>query len=51
MDDVIEPAATRGWLAELLETLSTKRDWRPQDKHGLIPLRAAFGIYRRTTRL
>jgi methylmalonyl-CoA carboxyltransferase large subunit len=38
VDDIIEPACTRGYLAEALETLSTKRDWRPQKKHGLIPL-------------
>jgi methylmalonyl-CoA carboxyltransferase large subunit len=38
VDDIIEPARTRGYLAEALETLSTKRDWRPQKKHGLIPL-------------
>ncbi|HTS64476.1 MAG TPA: acyl-CoA carboxylase subunit beta [Candidatus Acidoferrales bacterium] len=38
VDDIIEPARTRGYLAEALDTLSTKRDWRPQKKHGLIPL-------------
>ena len=38
VDDIIEPARTRGYLADALETLSTKRDWRPQKKHGLIPL-------------
>jgi methylmalonyl-CoA carboxyltransferase large subunit len=38
VDDIIEPASTRGYLAEALDTLSTKRDWRPQKKHGLIPL-------------
>ena len=38
VDDIIEPASTRGYLAEALEILSTKRDWRPQKKHGLIPL-------------
>jgi len=38
VDDIIEPARTRGYLAEALEALSTKRDWRPQKKHGLIPL-------------
>ena len=38
VDDIIEPAHTRGYLADALETLSTKRDWRPQKKHGLIPL-------------
>lgn len=38
VDDVIEPAETRAYLAEVLEALSHKRDWRPQKKHGLIPL-------------
>ncbi len=38
VDDVIEPAETRRWLAMALDTLNTKRDMRPQKKHGLIPL-------------
>ena len=38
VDDIIEPARTRGYVAEALEALSTKRDWRPRKKHGLIPL-------------
>ncbi|HTS30617.1 MAG TPA: acyl-CoA carboxylase subunit beta [Bryobacteraceae bacterium] len=38
VDDIIEPARTRGYVAEALETLSSKREWRPQKKHGLIPL-------------
>jgi methylmalonyl-CoA carboxyltransferase large subunit len=38
VDDIIEPAQTRGYLIDTLEALSTKRDWRPQKKHGLIPL-------------
>ena len=38
VDDIIEPAQTRGYLADALDTLSSKRDWRPQKKHGLIPL-------------
>jgi methylmalonyl-CoA carboxyltransferase large subunit len=38
VDDIIEPVQTRAYIAEALETLSTKRDWRPQKKHGLIPL-------------
>jgi methylmalonyl-CoA carboxyltransferase large subunit len=38
VDDIIEPAKTRAYLAEALEALHTKRDWRPQKKHGLIPL-------------
>ncbi len=38
VDDIIEPAQTRPYLAAALTTLETKRDWRPQKKHGLIPL-------------
>ncbi len=38
VDDIIEPAVTRPYLATALATLETKRDWRPQKKHGLIPL-------------
>lgn len=38
VDDVIEPAQTRMNVARALEVLSTKRDFRPQKKHGLIPL-------------
>jgi methylmalonyl-CoA carboxyltransferase large subunit len=38
VDDIIEPAQTRGYIADALEALSTKRDWRPQKKHGLTPL-------------
>jgi methylmalonyl-CoA carboxyltransferase large subunit len=38
VDDIIEPAQTRGYIADALEGLITKRDWRPQKKHGLIPL-------------
>jgi methylmalonyl-CoA carboxyltransferase large subunit len=38
VDDIIEPAETRAYLSQALETLATKRDWRPQKKHGLIPL-------------
>ncbi|HEY0867268.1 MAG TPA: acyl-CoA carboxylase subunit beta [Fimbriimonas sp.] len=38
VDDVIEPAATRASLARSLEILVTKRELRPQKKHGLIPL-------------
>jgi methylmalonyl-CoA carboxyltransferase large subunit len=38
VDDVIEPAETRKYLAEALESLHTKRELRPQKKHGLIPL-------------
>jgi methylmalonyl-CoA carboxyltransferase large subunit len=38
VDDIIEPAETRAQVAEALQALSAKRDWRPQKKHGLIPL-------------
>jgi methylmalonyl-CoA carboxyltransferase large subunit len=38
VDEIIEPAETRGCLVEALEALSIKREWRPQKKHGLIPL-------------
>ncbi len=38
VDDIIEPSQTRAYVAEALAALVTKRDWRPQKKHGLIPL-------------
>jgi len=38
VDDVIEPANTRRHLAQALEYLQNKRDYRPPKKHGLIPL-------------
>jgi methylmalonyl-CoA carboxyltransferase large subunit len=38
VDDVIEPAKTREYIAKALEMLQTKREYRPQKKHGLIPL-------------
>ena len=38
VDDVIEPSQTRRYLAEALESLHTKREFRPPKKHGLIPL-------------
>jgi methylmalonyl-CoA carboxyltransferase 12S subunit len=38
VDDVIEPSATRRYLAMALEALHTKRELRPAKKHGLIPL-------------
>jgi methylmalonyl-CoA carboxyltransferase large subunit len=38
VDDIIEPAETRRYLAMALESLSTKRERRPEKKHGLIPL-------------
>ena len=38
VDDIIEPSETRPYLAMALETMQTKRDLRPQKKHGLMPL-------------
>ena len=38
VDDVIEPAETRRYVAMALEALHTKRELRPPKKHGLIPL-------------
>ena len=38
VDDIIEPAQTRRYLAQALEALHTKREFRPPKKHGLIPL-------------
>jgi len=38
VDDVIEPAETRAYIATALEFLASKRELRPQKKHGLIPM-------------
>jgi len=38
VDDIIEPAETRRYLAMSLDFLHSKREFRPQKKHGLIPL-------------
>ncbi len=38
IDDIIEPADTRRRVAQALEYLHAKRDYRPPKKHGLIPL-------------
>mgnify|MGYP005836067433 CR=1 FL=1 len=38
VDDIIEPATTRAHIAKALDVLASKRDFRPQKKHGLIPL-------------
>ncbi|MEZ5360330.1 MAG: acyl-CoA carboxylase subunit beta [Candidatus Zixiibacteriota bacterium] len=38
VDEIIEPADTRPFLAACLEVLRAKRETRPQKKHGLIPL-------------
>jgi acetyl-CoA carboxylase carboxyltransferase component len=38
VDDVIEPEETRAWLIRSLEASLTKRELRPQRKHGNIPL-------------
>jgi methylmalonyl-CoA carboxyltransferase large subunit len=38
VDDIIEPAQTRKFIAQSLEYLQTKRELRPPKKHGLMPL-------------
>ncbi|QDU35388.1 Methylmalonyl-CoA carboxyltransferase 12S subunit [Poriferisphaera corsica] len=38
VDDIIEPSETRRYVAMALDALSSKRDVRPEKKHGLIPL-------------
>ena len=38
VDDIIDPAETRRRIARALEYLHTKRELRPQKKHGLMPL-------------
>ena len=38
VDDIVEPAQTRAYLALALESLHTKRELRPAKKHGLMPL-------------
>ncbi len=38
VDDVIEPRRTRPFLIDALETALTKREPRPQRKHGNVPL-------------
>jgi methylmalonyl-CoA carboxyltransferase large subunit len=38
VDEIIDPAETRRYLALALESLHGKRELRPQKKHGLIPL-------------
>ncbi len=38
VDDVIEPSETRAYIALSLEILKSKREVRPEKKHGLIPL-------------
>lgn len=38
VDDIIAPAETRIHIARTLEVLQTKRELRPNKKHGLIPL-------------
>ena len=38
VDDIIEPAETRGALAAALDSLATKRVLRPAKKHGNIPM-------------
>lgn len=38
VDDIIQPAETRPYIARALEVLQAKRELRPAKKHGLIPL-------------
>jgi acetyl-CoA carboxylase carboxyltransferase component len=38
VDDIIEPRRTRPVLIDALKTSITKRERRPQRKHGNIPL-------------
>jgi methylmalonyl-CoA carboxyltransferase large subunit len=38
VDDIIPPSETRLALSKALESLRTKREFRPAKKHGLIPL-------------
>ncbi len=38
VDEILEPADTRPYIAQALEVLKAKRELRPQKKHGLIPL-------------
>jgi methylmalonyl-CoA carboxyltransferase large subunit len=38
VDEIVDPADTRRALAMALEAMHTKRELRPQKKHGLIPL-------------
>lgn len=38
VDDIVEPAKTRRYLAQTLNCLHSKREFRPPKKHGLIPL-------------
>jgi methylmalonyl-CoA carboxyltransferase large subunit len=38
VDDIIEPADTAKYLARALSAVSSKREFRPPKKHGLIPL-------------
>jgi len=38
VDNIIDPAETRRYLAVALEQLASKRETRPNKKHGLIPM-------------
>ncbi|MFZ5981918.1 MAG: acyl-CoA carboxylase subunit beta [Candidatus Zixiibacteriota bacterium] len=38
VDEILEPAETRAYLAAALDVLKAKRELRPHKKHGLIPL-------------
>lgn len=38
VDNIIDPGDTRQYLGDALETLQSKRELRPEKKHGLMPL-------------
>jgi methylmalonyl-CoA carboxyltransferase large subunit len=38
VDQIIEPGDTKAFIHRAIETLHTKRELRPEKKHGLIPL-------------
>jgi methylmalonyl-CoA carboxyltransferase large subunit len=38
IDSIIAPSETRRYLSLALASLRTKREFRPQKKHGLVPL-------------
>lgn len=38
VDNIIEPAETRRYIADALEDFANKRELRPEKKHGLIPM-------------
>lgn len=38
IDSIIAPSETRRYLSLALASLRTKREFRPQKKHGLVPM-------------